>query len=70
MIVSAKEYAALINRTPSSIAKKLKTMTNKKLPGAKKVEKYGNTWRITLPENFDAKDAENKFAKYLVSNSN
>lgn len=44
--LTATQYAAAVDCSPSHITKKL--AIKKELPGASTVEKFGNTWVITI----------------------
>lgn len=44
--ITATQYAEIVDYSPSHITKKLKKI--KSLPGADAIEKFGNTWVITI----------------------
>lgn len=71
MTLTAKEYAARINMSGAWVTQQLKAQLKAgkdlKLPGATRIEKWGNAWMITLRENVNLVDAMEKFnsKKYL-----
>jgi len=56
--ITASEYAELVGVSSAIVTKRLQA---NKLPEIQKAEKWGNTWRITIRDDFNADTAAAQF---------